>query len=46
MNLAVIGNFKNQRAFKLTSINALPIRNYSQKSAWMSSGISKTYFEE
>lgn len=44
MDLAMIGKSKNPRAFKTVSKNALPVKYYNQKSAWMSSEIFKDWF--
>lgn len=44
MKLAMIGKSKNPRAFKNVSKNALPVKYYSQKNAWMSSDIFKEWF--
>ncbi|KAM6459279.1 jerky protein homolog-like [Liasis olivaceus] len=44
MDLAMIGKSKNPRAFKTISKNALPVKYYDQKSAWMTSEILKDWF--
>lgn len=44
MKLAMIGKSKNPRAFTDVSRNALPVKYYSQKNAWMSSDIFKEWF--
>lgn len=44
MKLSMIGKAKKPRAFKNVSKNALPVKYYNQKNAWMSSDIFKEWF--
>ncbi|XP_042315488.1 jerky protein homolog-like [Sceloporus undulatus] len=44
MDLVLIGKSKNPRAFKSISKTVLPVKYYSQKSAWMSREIFKECF--